>query len=204
MEKDTQKSEESKSKPQVDIEEVQKSLKSILGQVKNVEENLGIIKKSIGKNEIILSSVANDIEQMSIKLIKFQNSGLDSSCSGNKYPNWNAELLFQEYKKNLRSEKNSECKFKDLVDKKVKSMLHFLKCSLSDLLLWMLIGLLVGFVVTKIFIDREANLAVPVFLILLIIWRGMGNYFKNFREEDKILATNALNSMLTEIKSLLQ
>ena len=77
-------------------------------------------------------------------------------------------------------------------------MLHFLKCSLSDLLLWMLIGLLVGFFVTKIFIDREANLAVPVFLILLIIWRGMGNYFKNFREEDKILATNALNSMLTE------
>ena len=58
MEKDTHKLEESKSKLQVDIEEVQKSLKSILGQVKNVEENLGIIKKSIGKNEIILSSVA--------------------------------------------------------------------------------------------------------------------------------------------------
>ena len=65
MEKDTHKLEESKSKLQVDIEEVQKSLKSILGQVKNVEENLGIIKKSIGKNEIILSSVANDIEKMS-------------------------------------------------------------------------------------------------------------------------------------------
>ena len=60
----------------------------------------------------------------------------------------------------------------------------------------MLIGLLIGFIVTKIFIDKEANLAVPVFLILLIVWRGMVNHFKNFREEDKILATDALTSML--------
>lgn len=49
---------------------------------------------------------------------------------------------------------------------------------------------------TKIFIDKEASLAIPVFLILLIVWRGMVNHFKNFREEDKILATNALKSML--------
>lgn len=60
----------------------------------------------------------------------------------------------------------------------------------------MLIGLLIGFIVTKIFIDKEANLAVPVFLILLIVWRGMVNHFKNFREEEKILATDALTSML--------
>ena len=61
----------------------------------------------------------------------------------------------------------------------------------------MLIVLLI-YCVTMIFIGREDNLAVPVFLILLIIWRGMVNHFKNFREEDKILATNALNSMLKE------
>lgn len=192
MEKDTHKLEESKSKLQVDIEEVQKSLKSILGQVKNVEENLGIIKKSIGKNEIILSSVANDIEKMSRKLIELQSSGGEISCSEDKYTNWNAELLYQKYKEELQRKKNSESH----VIKKETNKPCILQFFFSDLLLWMLIGLLIGFGVTKIFIDKEANLAVPVFLILLIVWRGMVIHFKNFKEEDKILATNALKSML--------
>lgn len=59
---------------QVDVGEVQKSLKGILEQVKNVEERLALIKKTICENEEILSSVANDIKQMSIKLIELQNS----------------------------------------------------------------------------------------------------------------------------------
>ena len=198
MEKDTQKSEESKSKPQVDIEEVQKSLKSILGQVKNVEENLGIIKKSIGKNEIILSSVANDIEKMSRKLIELQNSRENIFCSEDKYTNWNAELIYQKYKEKLEStKKNSKSKIMDSITKKIKSIPYGLKEIVSDFALLMLIVLLI-YCVTMIFIGREDNLAVPVFLILLIIWRGMVNHFKNFREEDKILATNALNSMLKE------
>lgn len=177
---------------QVDVGEVQKSLKDILEQVKNVEERLALAKKTIGENEEILSSVANGIEQMSIKLIKLQNSGVDSSCSGDEYPNWNAELLYQKYKEELQRKKNS----KSRVIKKEKNKLRILQFFFSDLLLCMLIGLLIGFIVTKIFIDKEANLAVPVFLILLIVWRGMVNHFKNFREEDKILATDALTSML--------
>lgn len=179
---------------QVDVGEVQKSLKDILEQVKNVEERLALVKKTIGENEEILSSVANDIKQMSIKLIELQNSGVDISCSGDKYPNWNAELLFQEYKKNLQSKKNSE----NHVNKKATNKPCILQFFFSDLLLWMLIGSLIGFIVNMIFIDKEANLAVPVFLILLIVWRGIVKHFKNFREEDKILATEALESMLEE------
>lgn len=163
---------------QVDVGEVQKSLKDILEQVKNVEEKL--------------ASVANDIEQMSRKLIELQNLGVDTSCSGGEYTNWNAELLYQKYKKELQSKKNS----KSYVIKKATNNPSIFQFFLSDLLLWMLIGLLIGFSVTKIFIDKEANLAVPVFLILLIVWRGMVIHFKNFKEEDKILATNALQSML--------
>jgi|GEM_PF-1163152 hypothetical protein len=192
MEKDTYTLEESKSKLQVDIEEVQKSLKSILGQVKNVEENLGIIKKSIGKNEIILSSVANDIEKMSRKLIELQNSEGDIFCSEDKYTNWNAELIYQKYKEELQSQKKS----KSHVIKKETNKPRIFQSFFSYLLFCILIGLLIGFFVTKIFIDKEASLAIPVFLILLIVWRGMVNHFKNFREEDKILATNALKSML--------
>lgn len=177
---------------QVDVEEVQNSLTDILEQVKNVEERLALVKKTIGENEEILSSVANDIEQMSIKLIELQNSGVDISCSGVQYPNWNAELLYKKYKEKLQSQNNS----KNNVIKKLINKLRSLQFFFSDLLLWMLIGLLIGFIVTKIFIDKEANLAVPIFLILLIVWRGMVIHFKNFKEEDKILATKALNSML--------
>lgn len=177
---------------QVDLEEVQNSLTDILEQVKNVEERLALAKKSVGKSKKILSSVANDIEQMSRKLIELQNSRGDSSCSEDKYPNWNAELLYQKYKEELQRKKNS----KSRVIKKETNKLRILQFFFSDLLLCMLIGLLIGFIVTKIFIDKEANLAVPVFLILLIVWRGMVNHFKNFREEEKILATDALTSML--------
>ena len=177
---------------QVDVEVVQKSFQDILGQVKNVKQRLDLAKQRIGENEEILNSVANDIEKMSRKLIELQNSGVDSSCSGDKYPNWNAELLYQKYKEELQRKKNS----KSPVIKKETNNLRILQFFFSDLLLCMLIGLLIGFIVTKIFIDKEANLAVPVFLILLIVWRGMVNHFKNFREEDKILATDALTSML--------
>ena len=177
---------------QVDVEVVQKSFQDILGQVKNVKQRLDLAKQRIGENEEILNSVANDIEKMSRKLIELQNSGVDSSCSGDKYPNWNAELLYQKYKEELQRKKNS----KSPVIKKETNNLRILQFFFSDLLLCMLIGLLIGFIVTKIFIDKEANLAVPVFLILLIVWRGMVNHFKNFREEDKILATDALESML--------
>lgn len=177
---------------QVDVEVVQKSFQDILGQVKNVKQRLDLAKQRIGENEEILNSVANDIEKMSRKLIELQNSGVDSSCSGDKYPNWNAELLYQKYKEELQRKKNS----KSPVIKKETNKLRILQFFFSDLLLCMLIGLLIGFIVTKIFIDKEANLAVPVFLILLIVWRGMVNHFKNFREEDKILATDALESML--------
>lgn len=177
---------------QVDVGEVQKSLKDILEQVKNVEERLALAKKTIGENEEILSSVANGIEQMSIKLIKLQNSGVDSSCSGEEYPNWNAELLYQKYKEELQSKKKES---KSHVIKKVINKLRILQPFFSDLLLCMLIGLLIDFVL-KIFIDKEANLAVLIFLSLLIVWRGMVIHFKNFKEEDKILATDALNSML--------
>lgn len=90
---------------QVDVGEVQKSLKGILEQVKNVEERLALIKKTICENEEILSSVANDIKQMSIKLIELQNSGVDISCLGDKYTNWNAELIYQKYKEKLESTK---------------------------------------------------------------------------------------------------
>ena len=183
---------------QVDVGEVQKSLKGILEQVKNVEERLALIKKTICENEEILSSVANDIKQMSIKLIELQNSGVDISCLGDKYTNWNAELIYQKYKEKLEStKKNSKSKIMDSITKKIKSIPYGLKEIVSDFALLMLIVLLI-YCVTMIFIGREDNLAVPVFLILLIIWRGMVNHFKNFREEDKILATNALNSMLTE------
>lgn len=183
---------------QVDVGEVQKSVKGILEQVKNVEERLALIKKTICENEEILSSVANDIKQMSIKLIELQNSGVDISCLGDKYTNWNAELIYQKYKEKLEStKKNSKSKIMDSITKKIKSIPYGLKEIVSDFALLMLIVLLI-YCVTMIFIGREDNLAVPVFLILLIIWRGMVNHFKNFREEDKILATNALNSMLTE------
>ena len=152
---------------QVDVGEVQKSLKGILEQVKNVEERLALIKKTICENEEILNNVANDIEKMSRKLIELQNSRGDSSCSEDKYPNWNAELLYQKYKEELQRKKNS----KSRVIKKETNKLRILQFFFSDLLLCMLIGLLIGFIVTKIFIDKEANLAVPVFLILLIVWR---------------------------------
>lgn len=177
---------------QVDLEEVQNSLTDILEQVKNVEERLALAKKSVGKSKKILSSVANDIEQMSRKLIELQNSGVDTSCSRDEYTNWNVELLYQKYKEELQRKKKSES---HAIKKEINKP-RILQSFYSDLLLWMLIGLLIGFGVTKIFIDKEANLAVPVFLILLIVWRGMVIHFKNFKEEDKILATNALESML--------
>lgn len=90
---------------QVDVEVVQKSFQDILGQVKNVKQRLDLAKQRIGENEEILNSVANDIEKMSRKLIELQNSGVDSSCSGDKYPNWNAELLYQKYKEELQRKK---------------------------------------------------------------------------------------------------
>lgn len=192
MEENIQDNSDISRESQVDMEEVQKSFKDILGQVKNVKQRLDLEKQRIGENEEILNNVANDIEKMSRKLIELQNSRGDSSCSEDKYPNWNAELLYQKYKEELQRKKNS----KSRVIKKETNKLRILQFFFSDLLLCMLIGLLIGFIVTKIFIDKEANLAVPVFLILLIVWRGMVNHFKNFREEDKILATDALTSML--------
>jgi len=192
MEENIQDNSDISRESQVDMEEVQKSFKDILGQVKNVKQRLDLEKQRIGENEEILNNVANDIEKMSRKLIELQNSRGDSSCSEDKYPNWNAELLYQKYKEELQRKKNS----KSRVIKKETNKLRILQFFFSDLLLCMLIGLLIGFIVTKIFIDKEANLAVPVFLILLIVWRGMVNHFKNFREEDKILATDALESML--------
>ena len=194
MEENIQDNSDISRESQVDMEEVQKSFKDILGQVKNVKQRLDLEKQRIGENEEILNNVANDIEKMSRKLIELQNSRGDSSCSEDKYPNWNAELLYQKYKEELQRKKNS----KSRVIKKETNKLRILQFFFSDLLLCMLIGLLIGFIVTKIFIDKEANLAVPVFLILLIVWRGMVNHFKNFREEDKILATEALESMLEE------
>lgn len=192
MEENIQDNSDISRESQVDMEEVQKSFKDILGQVKNVKQRLDLEKQRIGENEEILNNVANDIEKMSRKLIELQNSRGDSSCSEDKYPNWNAELLYQKYKEELQRKKNS----KSRVIKKETNKLRILQFFFSDLLLCMLIGLLIGFIVTKIFIDKEANLAVPVFLILLIVWRGMVNHFKNFREEEKILATDALTSML--------
>lgn len=192
MEENIQDNSDISRESQVDMEEVQKSFKDILGQVKNVKQRLDLEKQRIGENEEILNNVANDIEKMSRKLIELQNSRGNSSCSEDKYPNWNAELLYQKYKEELQRKKNS----KSRVIKKETNKLRILQFFFSDLLLCMLIGLLIGFIVTKIFIDKEANLAVPVFLILLIVWRGMVNHFKNFREEDKILATDALQSML--------
>lgn len=192
MEENIQDNSDISRESQVDMEEVQKSFKDILGQVKNVKQRLDLEKQRIGENEEILNNVANDIEKMSRKLIELQNSRGDSSCSEDKYPNWNAELLYQKYKEELQRKKNS----KSRVIKKETNKLRILQFFFSDLLLCMLIGLLIGFIVTKIFIDKEANLAVPVFLILLIVWRGMVNHFKNFKEEDKILATDALKSML--------
>ena len=179
MEENIQDNSDISRESQVDMEEVQKSFKDILGQVKNVKQRLDLEKQRIGENEEILNNVAND-------------SRGDSSCSEDKYPNWNAELLYQKYKEELQRKKNS----KSRVIKKETNKLRILQFFFSDLLLCMLIGLLIGFIVTKIFIDKEANLAVPVFLILLIVWRGMVNHFKNFREEEKILATDALTSML--------